>query len=92
MISVEKSLSASKVIPTVQCCYKELRQVMVINKITTELKSAFLNQMDYRLEDMKKNEILLECTALDPRFKTAFLTSTSRNKLVRLLKNGVCEK
>lgn len=90
MISVEKSLSASKVIPTVRCCYRGLRQVVVTNEIASELKSALLLQMDHRFADIEQNEVLLKCTALDPRFKTAYFTNTSRNKLVGLLKNGVC--
>lgn len=89
--SGEKSMSASEVIPAVQCCYKSIRRVSVSSDPAKKLKSILLLQMDRRFKEIENDDILAKCTALDPRFKTAYFTSErlNRNKLIGLFKNGM---
>lgn len=68
-ISGEKYVTASMVIPIVNCVRGQLRKTLPESETAKQLKSQLEEKMHRRMADLEKVELLAIATVLDPRFK-----------------------
>lgn len=68
-ISGEKYVTASMVIPIVNCVRGQLRKTTPESGTARVLKSRLEEKMNGRVSDLEKRELLAVATVLDPRFK-----------------------